>query len=487
MNKNTTHLLSEKQPQGLYLLFTTGIWERFGFYTLQAIIILYMSKSLILSDHRAYLLYAVFNALLYVTPILGGYLADHYLGFKRSIVIGGFLLTLGYMVIAINNIHAFFWGLSIIICANGLFKPSISSIIGCLYNKDDPRRDSGFTIFYMGINIGSMFPPLMAGLIVRKYGWHAGFLVAALGMLVGFLIFVLWKKRLGHHGEAPSSSPLQKSRVARLKFDALFYPGLILSVILFYTIFMFPDQAGWLLNFSAVVVVLVVLWFLFKESAVWRSKMTASLILILISIGFWALYNQTFMSLMLFSDRNLNKNLLGLNLTPEMIQFFNPFFIILISPFLSYLWIKLARFRKDPSIPMKFALGVLFMSSGFLLLGIATYYCQNGGYVSIWWLILSFFLQTIGELLISPIGLSMITVLSPPRLVGMMMGVWFFAQAEAAELAGYLAKIAAVPKMASTSLSLHIYGHAFLIYGAVTLILSVIAFACVPFLKKMIM
>ena len=476
----------ENQPKGLYTIFLTGLWERFGFYTLQAIIILYMSKSLSLSDSKAYLLFAVFTALLYVTPIIGGYLADHYIGVKRSIIMGSILLMVGYSVAAVNNINAFFFGLSIIICANGLFKPNISTIVGTLYDKNDSRRDGGYTLFYMGINIGALVPPLISGYVVRHYGWHAGFTMAAIGMFVGFLIFMWKKKSLGKHGDTPQHSPLNKKGLPKLKFNLLFYSGIILTILLCYYIFHIPTEINLILNFSAVVIAAVVFAFMLKETPAQRKKMFASVVLIAISVGFWAMYNQTFTSLMLYADRNVDKTMLGFHLDTEMTQFFNCFFIILLSPFLSKLWIKLGRRDLDPSIPAKFAASILFMSLSFFLLAVISKYFSHNGLVSIWWLALCYLLQTVGELLISPIGLSMITVLSPPKLVGLMMGVWFFAQAEAGDLTGVIAKVATIPQHLSAIQSLPIYTHAFMTYGLIMLVLCLFSFSLVPFLKKLI-
>ena len=214
--------------------------------------------------------------------------------------------------------------------------------------------------------------------------------------------------------------------------------------------------------------------------------MIASLVLIAISVGFWALYNQTFTSLMLFADRNMVQHLFGFPIDAEFTQFFNPFFIIVLSPLLSRFWIRLAQKQKNPSIPTKFAFGVLLMSSGFLLLAIGSSYFGRAGLTSPWWLVMSYFLQTIGELLISPVGLAMITVLSPPKLVGMMMGVWFLAQSAAFAIGGNLAALAAIPTGLSREASLPIYAHAFVLFGSVSVVLAIISFSLAPLLKSLI-
>lgn len=472
------------QPRGLYLLFFTELWERFGFYTLQTIIILYMTKALLMPDTEANLLYAAFSALLYLTPTIGGYLADKYLGFQRAISLGGILFVIAYLICAVNDKSFFFLGLSILICANGFFKPNVSSIVGELYKNNDPRRDGGFTLFYMGINIGALFPPLIAGALVIKYGWHAGFIIAAIGMSIGQIIFMLGKKHLDNAGAYPKYNP--KHTPLSYRFYGLLTSGILLSIGLCLLAFKHPQATSYVIEAATIAVFLVVLFYLAKQPLAQRKNMVAALLLIIISIAFWSLYNQAFTSLMLFADRNMELNILGIPLTAESTQFFNPFFIILLSPILSRLWIRMDKIGLNPATQMKFFLGVFFMSTGFFLLALGTKFFGNNGMVSPWWLCTSFFLQTIGELLISPIGLAMITVLCPKELIGMMMGVWFFAQAASFAVGGYLANIAAVPPNITVIASLPIYSHAFFVYGCIALAMAAFSLACVPLLNRMV-
>ena len=483
----TTAITQKKgHPQGLYLLFFTELWERFGYYTLATIIVLYLVQGMKIPDARAYLLYGAFSALLYLTPALGGYLADRYLGFQRSIVLGGVLFIVGYGITALpGSSQLFFIGLAILVVANGFFKPNVSSIVGTLYGPNDPRRDGGFTLFYMGINIGSLIPPLFIGVVVHYYGWHIGFLFAAVGMLIGMITFAVGHARLGSKGTMPEYSPLQQKR-RKLGFHVFLLIGILAAIALLQLCFAYPGSTNILVVIGSLLILAVVVYFLLKEKKVQRDKMIASLILIAISVGFWALYNQTFSSLMLFADRNMNMNFLGFKINAEFTQFFNPFFIILLSPVLSRFWIKAAKKSKNPSTPMKFALGVLFIALGFLLLAVGANYFGHAGLTSPWWLVMSYFLQTIGELLLSPVGLAMITVLSPRRLVGMMMGVWFLSQAAAFAIGGELATLAAIPNGLSSAASLPIYAHAFTVFGWITLGLAVVSFALVPYLKRLI-
>lgn len=477
--------IPESQPKGLYLLFFTEMWERFGFYTLQTIIILYMTKALMMPDAQANLLYAASSSLLYLTPMIGGYLADRYLGFQRSITIGGILFIIAYLICAMPQKSAFFLGLSLLICANGFFKPNVSAIVGELYQPNDPRRDGGFTLFYMGINIGALIPPLIAGALVTKYGWHSGFIVAALGMAIGQVIFMLGKKVLGNAGLYPRQS--EKPQPLNKKFYALLFSGVAIFIGLCQLAFIHPEGTSYIVAVASVVVLLVTAFFLMKEPLQQRKRMFASLILIFISIGFWSLYNQGFTSLMLFADRNMIHSIWGIPLDAEATQFFNSFFIIALSPILSRLWIRMDQSGFNPSVQKKFALGIVFMSLGYLFLAFgAQYFGTENGLTSPWWLVGSYLLQTVGELLVSPIGLAMITVLCPKRLVGMMMGVWFFAQAASFAVGGFLANIAALPEHVSAAASLPIYSHAFTIYGLIALGMAAVSFALLPLINRMV-
>lgn len=444
-----------------------------------------MTKALMLSDAKAYLLYGTFSSMLYLTPVVGGYLADRYLGFQRSIIVGGILLTLGYLLTAIPSHAIFFLGLSVIIVANGLFKPNVSSILGDLYRQSDPRREGGFTLFYMGINIGSLIPPLITGFLVSKYGWHSGFLLAAFGMAIGLVTFITGRSRLRAAGSLPPMSPLHVKSDA-LKFYGLFSLGIIFCVGLMLFLFHFPAETDAILAIFSLAIILVVVYFLLKEKPAQRNKLIACLVLILISVGFWAIYNQTFTSLMLYADRNMNKEFLGLTIDAEFTQFFNPFFIVLLSPILSRFWLFLSKRKSNPSIPSKFSFGVLFMGLGFLFLGFGGVYFNHNGELASYWLVGSYFLQTIGELMLSPIGLAMITTLSPKHLVGMMMGVWFLTQSAAFAIGGGLATLAAVPAKTASEVALAIYDKAFFIYGGLAIALAFVSFILIPYLKGLI-
>jgi len=473
-----------QQPKGLYPLFFTELWERFGFYTVQTILVLYMSHGMGLSDTQSYLLYGAFSSMLYLTPVIGGYLADRFIGFRQAIILGAILFIVGYGVMAIRSPQALFLGMSIVVVGNGLFKPNVSSIVGDLYTADDPRREGGFTLFYMGINIGSLIPPLFAGPLVDHFGWNWGFLVASVGVFVGLGTFLGYKSLLGRKGEMPAISPLHQGKKGI--FYTLLGIGILAAIGIFHILFMFPARSDYILIGASVGIIAGVLFYLFKERKEQQRKLLACLILILISVGFWAVYVQTFTSLMLFADRNMGHRLLGLPIDAEFTQFFNPFFIILLSPFLSRFWVWLDERGQNPSTPAKFTYGLFFMALGFLVLGLGVKMFNADGVSSPWWLALSYFLQTMGELVLSPIGLAMITRLAPHHLVGMMMGVWFLTQSAAFAIGGGLATWASVPEGTSVVEALGIYSNAFVYFGLLSLALAGVSLCLVPFVKNLI-
>ena len=301
------------------------------------------------SDDKAYLLYGAFSSMLFLTPVIGGYIADRYIGFRQSIVIGAVLFIVVYGIMALPNESAMFLGLSVIIVANGFFKPNVSSIVGDLYTEDDPRRDGGFTLFYMGINIGALIPPLFAGALVAAYTWGSGFAIASAGMVVSLLTFLIGIKRIGGAGKMPDSSPLHQR--GKGKFYLLLGLGTLAAIAVFEAILLLPGWGNLILIAASSGIIGWVLYYLFQERPDQKRRLTACLILILLSVGFWSLYNQTFTSLMLFADRNMSKEFLGFTIDAEFTQFFNPFFIIVFSPFLSWLWVKLDEKGLDPSTP----------------------------------------------------------------------------------------------------------------------------------------
>jgi POT family proton-dependent oligopeptide transporter len=461
------------------------MWERFGFYMVQAILMLFMVHALHYEDRKAFLLYGVFGSMIYLTPVIGGYVADRWIGFRNAIVLGGVLLAIGYALMAFRDERIFFLGMEIVIIGNGFFKPNVSSIVGELYRSDDPRRDSGFTIFYMGINIGALIPPLISGYIVNHFNWEAGFALASVGMIVATVVFISGYKLYQKAGRVPVVSSLHRGSAGY--FGVFLGLGLLVALVLLHFLLIYPAEGGLILAISGVVVIAAILFLLGREAPEQRRKFIACLILIFLSMGFWAIYNQMYTSLMLFADRNMIKEFMGFQIDPEFTQFFNPFYILLLAPFLGKLWIYLNEKELNPSTPIKFSFGLLFMAAGMLGLAGATYFFSNDqGMTSPWWLAGCYLLETIGELLLSPIGLAMVTRLAPPHLRGMMMGVWFLATSAAFAIGGGLATLSDVPIGSSHYQSIAIYSRAFLIYGTIALGLAIVGFIIAPFIRRLI-
>jgi POT family proton-dependent oligopeptide transporter len=474
------------QPKGLFLLFFSELWERFGNMTILSLLVLYLTHHFNYSDTYAYLLAGAFSAFIYITPVPGGTIAGRYIGYQRAIMLGAIILALGYFTIATSSSFAFFGGLSLLVLGTGFFKPNVSGIVGELYAPHDPRRESGFTLFYMGINLGSLLPPLFIGKLVAAYGYTPGFVIAGLGMLISLSIFLFGRKRLENRGGIPLDSPLQRSTGARLRFNLLLILGVMLAGAITYGALHVPQFSSWILIFASIIIVFYVLWITLRLQGNERKGMLVCLILTLISVGFWSIYMQTFSSLLLFADRNMSTQFFGMTINANFTTGFNPLFIILLSPLLSFIWPWLSKQKHNPSYPMKFALGTLFVGLGHLCIATAIKFFSPAGLTSPYWLLLSYFMQTVGELLLSPIGLAMITVLTPKKYVGMMMGVWFLALAAAFAVGGVLATVASVPRGSDIMTSQHIYMTAFYKFGALGIGLAVIAFLLVPYLKKMV-
>jgi POT family proton-dependent oligopeptide transporter len=463
--------LKLKQPKAFYFIFFLELWERFGYYGMQALLVLYMSKVFLFSDDAAYETFAVFSALAYLTPMLGGYVGDQLLGYRRSLLLGGILLTIGYVLLAIPNDKNFFYlGLCMICVGNGLFKPNTNSLLGKVYGHNDPRLESGFTLFYMGINIGSLLAMSSVGYVQEAWGWPVAFGLSAVGLILGLSIFLTFAGIIKNVGSKPDLHPLNKSILPK------FIPGLLLTIGLVYVLLHEIVIANIVLSFADLIVAVIFAYLLMRTQGEERRKLLASLILILLSITFFALYWQMPMSINLFTERNVEHQLFGFYIPTASFQSFNPFWIFILSPILSIAYQKTAVRGVNPSIPTKFALGLIMIGLSFLILKMSTFYADQASQVSSWWVILSYLLGALGELLVSAIGLAMITKLAPPRLLGFMMGTWFLGTAAGAAFGGQIAKLASIPEhLVDPSQSLNIYGNVFLQYGLFSIVIGIIA------------
>lgn len=409
-------------PKGLYLLFFTEMWERFSYYGMRGILILYLTKSLLegglaIDPQQATLIYGYFTGFVYFTPLIGGWLADKYLGQRTAITIGGITMMLGQLVLFAMSSHTgLYLGLFLLILGNGFFKPNISTLVGGLYATNDERRDSAFSIFYMGINLGAFLAPLVIGYLtdqlfaeknsngeIISYGYRYGFLASAIGMFLGQILFnLLAKKYLGDLGKKPGSLAVASTDGAdkvQPKADA-------------------P---------------------LSKEE---KQRVSVIFILFLFAIFFWAGFEQAGSSLSLYTDNYIDRNVGGFVIPTSWFQSVNPLFIVLLAPLFSIFWSS--KLGKQMSTPIKMGLGMILLGIGFFfMLGAVA---ERGGDVqdtavkaSLMWLVLTYLLHTIGELCLSPVGLSVVTKLSPPKLASLLMGVWLLSSFVANIVGGYLA------------------------------------------------
>ncbi|HVU31229.1 MAG TPA: peptide MFS transporter [Sphingomicrobium sp.] len=543
-------------PRQLARLFTTEMWERFGYYGMRALLTLYLTKHFIFSDQQATGLYGGYTALVYLTPLIGGLIADQILGSKRSVKFGAILMAIGYFTLAFggqpakpyamvdgqryevqidnfrdrpttsNEVRYLVSGtqklqikgnddgsvsllradnsvertipkgsfeshgernpltvaillvaLSLISVGNGFFKPNISTIVGTLYDQGDRRRDAGFTIFYMGINLGSILGQLFCPILADTLGWWAGFALAGCGMTVSYLLMQFDGGRLAGYGEAPAK---EKDR------SLLVYLGALLAVPVFYFLFVNlmntpePEPGsgfiGYILSLSLmgkllfgsflISVPAILVWSYLNGTGKEFQMMCAAMVLIVFNVFFWTLFEQAGSSLTLFADRNTDKSVFGLfTISAPQTQNFNPISIVLFAPLMSALWTGLAKRGLEPSIPVKFSIALVGVGAGFLFLVWGSTFAGPDFQVGLWWLAGLYLIHSLAELCISPVGLSMITKLSITRIVGLMMGVWFLSISVAQYFAGVVAQFASVEtvggQVTNLKVSLETYTHTF--------------------------
>lgn len=479
-------------PKGLFVCFATEMWERFSYYGMRALLILYLTKHWEFTDAKSYLIYGAYTSLVYIMPVFGGMLADRVLGSKKAVTFGAILLVLGHFGmafegqggistkellftpdvwnIAVYSINItreflyeqiFFLSLALIISGVGFLKPNISTMVGALYKEGDPRRDSGFTIFYMGINIGAFTATLLCGYLGEEIGWAYGFGAAGIGMLLGLIIFLGGQRYLEGLAEPPSNEYKKSFYINNLKLPftketSSYILGVIMVIVAWFLV-QNQEIVGSLLGvFGGICIAFWLGYSLMKCTPVERDRLLAVGVLILFSLIFWALFEQAGSSLNILTDRGIDRTIFSYSLyVPEvwnisvysagweipasMFQSLNAGFIFTLAPFFAILWVALAKRNIEPSTPMKFALGIIFVGLGFLVL-VYGMNSSNGLQTGLIWIVMIYLLHTIGELFLSPVGLSSVTKLSPQRIVGMMMGMWFLASAAGNFVAGLIAR-----------------------------------------------
>jgi POT family proton-dependent oligopeptide transporter len=456
-------------PKGLYVCFFTEMWERFSFYGMKALLFLYLTKYHLFGDAPSYDLIGAYGGLVYAVPVLGGLLADRFLGMRKAVVFGAVLLCLGHFGMAYEGhaaqsvggvvqrdesaLQVFYLSLALIIMGVGFLKPNISTIVGKLYPENDPRRDSGFTVFYAGINLGALFASLVCGYLGETYGWKYGFGAAGVGMLAGLAVFLGGQKHLLGHAE-PSFPERLRERVGPISRESAIYLGGIAGVVIVQQLI----QRTWTVHGAMHLVTLAFsvwfIWFLVRHcSRIERAQMLSLVALIGFCLLFFTLYEQTYGSWIAFNDRLMTKNLLGFEMTAGSLTFLGAFFIVALSPLVAWLWPWLERRGLNPSKPVKSGIGLLLAGLAFLPLVAATNAVGADSLASVWWLVLAYLILELGEICLSPIGLSAVTQLSVPRVVGLMMGAWWLATAYSEVLAAAFGKLAAIDIPEGSSLN----------------------------------
>ncbi len=428
-------------PKGLYYLFFAELWERFSFYGMRALLVLYMTKQLLFEDHMSYGVYAAYMSLVYFTPLIGGYLADQFLGFRKSIMIGGVMMAAGHFLLSIELPIFFYGSLALIIVGNGFFKPNISSFVGSLYSDEDIRRDAGFTIFYMGINIGGAVAPLLCAYLAELYGWHYGFLLAGIGMLIGLFYFQQGLKAevFGEKGKIINPTKYHEKWLGLNQGQIIIMLSLLATPFFAFLLRFnqYEHYMVWLASFA----ILIGLIKMYKSvKAPYKTRLwSVSYFTILMAI-FWAIFEQAGSSLTLFADRNTN--LIGINAAQT--NSINSGFIILLAIPFSMLWDSLNKRAKNPHSAIKAGIGIVLLGLGFVIFGASAHSADQWAKTSMWYLILGYLVLTIGELFISPIGLSKMSELSAPKYVAFIMGVFFTSSFYGHYFAGKIAQLTTV-------------------------------------------
>lgn len=427
----------KNNPNSLSALFFTEMWERFSYYGMRALLVLYLVNSLNYSESDALHIYAVYTGLVYLTPIIGGYLADQLLGSQKAVFIGGFTMMIGHFLMAFPSyLHL---AIGMLIIGNGYFKPNISSLLGKLYKSNDIRRDSGFSIFYVGINLGAFLAPLIVGYVGETINWHYGFAIAGFGMLLGLIQFYFGQNEIIKEDTTQKSKKLKSLDWVIILLMSLINIPLILLIL----------EVNQFINnfFFEILTFIIIIIFSYlvvrKKQIISENKDFKKIIYIgllsMFVIFFWVGFEQAGGSLTLYANNAVDRNFLGLIIPASLFQSINPLIIIIIGPMIANLWLKVDQSKSNINTPQKMGLGLLLLGSGFLLIMLVNN--SGGDFISLWWLVGVYFLHTLGELCLSPIGLSMVSKVSPKKIASLMMGLWFLSSAVANFMAGKLPEI----------------------------------------------
>ena len=423
-------------PFGLSTLFFTELWERFSYYGMRGILVLFLTDAqrggFAMSSETAGVIYGLYTAFAYLVALPGGWIADRLVGQRNAIFVGGCIIAAGHFSMALPSPFTFYLGLILIVIGTGLLKPNVSAIVGGLYPEGGARRDAGFSIFYMGINLGAFAGPLVCGYLGENVNWHLGFSAAGFGMVLGLIQYKLGVRHLGSIGEAPKDDPDVASNWRKLFIGLGTLVAIILALLGVRTVVPYTlEQFGAGLGYSVIAIAVIYFLFVLTLGGLETAEKKRVIVIFFLFIGaalFWSGFEQAGSGLNLFAERLTNRSIGSFSAPASWLQSINPLFIIIFAPVFGWLWVTLAN--REPSIPAKFAYGLVLLGVGFLVIAWgATYTSEGGPGVSPGWLIVTYFFHTIGELCLSPVGLSSITKLSPKKYVGQMMGIWFMGSA----------------------------------------------------------
>lgn len=460
-------------PRGLSTLFFTEMWERFSYYGLRAILFLYMTRTLgeggLAFDQKyAGLVMGTYTSSVYWTPLIGGWLADKYLGARRAVFIGGIVIACGHFSMAIKTMPSFYGGLALIAIGTGLLKPNVSTMVGDLYAEGDERRDAGFSIFYMGINLGAFIAPIICSYLGQRIDWHYGFAAAGFGMTLGLVQYSLGGKRLQGVGLKPAQvEPKTSDDLEKTETDYLTIALAVIGCVVGFYFGLFTGVLGLFFGYLAGVI---------RHLNVNEKKRVGVIfILFVFSALFWMSFEQAATSLTLFANDLTRNSIFGWDFPSGWFQSVQPTFVILLAPLFAWIWLNMGK--RQPSSPGKFVIGLIFAAAAFAVVALASTF-TGGGRVSPFWLVLVYLLQTMGEVCLYPVGLSTVTKLSPARMMGAMMGVWLLSISVGNYLAGILAGSVEVK---SVSLLVRFFG----IIALVTLVGAILLLALTPTIKRM--
>ncbi len=483
MNNTTQNNSWTQHPKGLPFLTATELWERFAFYIVQGLLVLYVVYQFHWTDSRSYSLAGAYSALVYMSPLLGGYLADHIIGQTKALLIGGVILIIGYGTLAMGTQLSMIAGLSAVILGNGLYKPNVSTLVGNLYPKSDNSRESGYTLFFVGFNVGGTLADFSIGFIKELFGWEFSFALAAFGIVIAVAIFLYGRRYVIDSFDARQISGGERPKSIPWLYILLSFLAVIgMSMIFLY----FSSLSNLLFIFIGLCLIIYLIWLIKRFDRIQAQKFCLLLLLMVISVLFWGLYFEEFLSVNLFIDRVVNRDVLGHTLPATFFLGFEPFFVVTVGLYFAHL-LKTSPYL-NISILSKFicALGCMVVAYSILTLG--TLMPESSGKVSFINTVIYFLFTTLGQLFLYPIGMAAVLKLSPKHMQGFMMGVWFFTLGLGGSVGGLLGNLARIDatELASITTERLTYQYAFVSYALIALLAVVILLIFRPLLRKFI-